>query len=63
MLPRAAGAPPRPSPALLGPALATYTAVLLADTAVPAWHEARRELPFVFAGRRRGERRRRGRPC
>jgi hypothetical protein len=34
--------------AVLGPALATYTAVLLADTATPAWHEARRELPFVF---------------
>lgn len=34
----------------LGPALTTYTAVLLADTAVPAWHEAYRELPFVFAG-------------
>ncbi|HEX3606979.1 MAG TPA: NrfD/PsrC family molybdoenzyme membrane anchor subunit, partial [Candidatus Dormibacteraeota bacterium] len=29
--------------ALLGPALSTYTAVLLADTAVPAWHGARRE--------------------
>jgi hypothetical protein len=36
--------------AALGPPLATYTAVLLADTAVPAWHEARFELPFVFAG-------------
>jgi formate-dependent nitrite reductase membrane component NrfD len=36
--------------AVLGPALSTYTAVLLADTAVPAWHEARRQLPFVFAG-------------
>jgi len=35
---------------LLGPFLATYTAVLVANTAVPAWHEARRELPFVFAG-------------
>lgn len=35
---------------LLGPAMATYTAVLASDTAVPAWHEARRELPFVFAG-------------
>lgn len=35
---------------LLGPALTTYTAVLLADTAVPAWHDAHRELPFVFAG-------------
>ena len=36
--------------ALLAPVLATYTAVLLADTAIPAWHEAGRELPFVFAG-------------
>lgn len=33
-----------------GPVLATYTAVLVADTAVPAWHDAHRELPFVFAG-------------
>ena len=24
--------------------------MLLSDTAVPVWHEARRELPFVFAG-------------
>ena len=36
--------------ALLAPALATYTAVLIADTAVPAWHDARVELPYVFAG-------------
>jgi len=34
----------------LAPALATYTGVLIADTAVPSWHEAYRELPFVFAG-------------
>ena len=34
--------------AALGPVLATYTAVLLADTATPIWHAARRELPFVF---------------
>lgn len=34
----------------LAPAVATYTAVLLADTATPTWHEAYRELPFVFAG-------------
>jgi formate-dependent nitrite reductase membrane component NrfD len=34
--------------ALLGAPLATYTATLLSDTAVPVWHEARRELPFVF---------------
>lgn len=36
--------------AVLGPAMSTYTAVLLADTAVPSWHEAYPELPFVFAG-------------
>ena len=24
--------------------------MLIADTAVPAWHEAHRELPFVFVG-------------
>jgi formate-dependent nitrite reductase membrane component NrfD len=36
--------------AVLGPAVATYTAVLLADTAVPSWHEGYRQLPFVFAG-------------
>jgi hypothetical protein len=36
--------------AVFGPPLATYTAALVADTAVPAWHEAHRELPFVFAG-------------
>ncbi|MDP8946994.1 MAG: polysulfide reductase NrfD, partial [Actinomycetota bacterium] len=35
--------------ALLGPALSTYTAVLVADTSVPVWHVARRELPVVFA--------------
>jgi formate-dependent nitrite reductase membrane component NrfD len=36
--------------AVTGPAVAAYTAVLLADTAVPAWHETHRELPFVFVG-------------
>lgn len=36
--------------ALLGPVLSTYTAALVSNTAVPAWHEARRELPLVFAG-------------
>lgn len=34
---------------LIGPAIVTYTAVLVADTATPVWHEARAELPFVFA--------------
>ena len=32
----------------LAPAVASYTAVLLSQTAVPAWHEAHEELPFVF---------------
>jgi len=35
---------------VLGPAVATYTAVLVADTAIPAWHEAHQQLPFLFAG-------------
>jgi hypothetical protein len=34
---------------LLGLPLATYTAVLIANTAVPVWHDARRILPAVFA--------------
>jgi formate-dependent nitrite reductase membrane component NrfD len=36
--------------AALGPGVAAYTAVLAADTAVPAWHGGYRELPFVFVG-------------
>lgn len=35
--------------ALLGPALSTYTAVLISDSSIPVWHGARKELPFVFA--------------
>lgn len=34
---------------VLGSVMTTYTAVLFSNTAVPVWHEARRELPFVFA--------------
>ena len=34
--------------AVTGPAVAAYTAALLSDTAVPAWHEAHRELPYLF---------------
>ena len=34
--------------ALFGPPLATYTGVLVADTAIPVWHEARQELPWIF---------------
>ena len=33
---------------LAGPPLATYTGVLVADTAIPVWHDARRELPWIF---------------
>lgn len=47
---RPLGATATAGAALLGPAVATYTAVLFADTAVPAWHEAYREMPFLFAG-------------
>ena len=36
--------------ALAGPAVAAYTGVLFSDTAVPAWHEGFREMPFVFVG-------------
>jgi hypothetical protein len=36
--------------ALTAPPVAAYTAVLLADTALPSWHAAYRELPFVFVG-------------
>ncbi|MER5551860.1 NrfD/PsrC family molybdoenzyme membrane anchor subunit [Streptomyces sp. NPDC002793] len=46
-LPRT-GAAATTAAAVLGPALATYTAVLAADTAVPAWHGAHRELPYLF---------------
>src|SRR6185437_4478087 len=38
----------RPAAALFGLPLSTYTAALVANTAVPVWHEARRILPFVF---------------
>ena len=34
--------------AVLGPGLAVYTAVLLADTSTPTWNHAHDELPFVF---------------
>ncbi|MFD6425345.1 NrfD/PsrC family molybdoenzyme membrane anchor subunit [Streptomyces sp. NPDC060198] len=43
------GAAATATAALTGPAVATYTAVLAADTAVPAWHGAHRELPYLFA--------------
>ena len=36
--------------AVTAPAVASYTAVLLSDTATPTWHAAHRHLPFVFVG-------------
>jgi formate-dependent nitrite reductase membrane component NrfD len=44
------GRPAGLAAAVTAPVVASYTAVLLADTATPAWHEAYRELPFVFVG-------------
>lgn len=38
------------SAAAVAPGVASYTAVLLSQTAVPAWHEAHPYLPFVFTG-------------
>ena len=36
------------SAAGLGLGMSTYTGALLADTSIPVWHDARRELPYVF---------------
>ncbi|ULE34082.1 NrfD/PsrC family molybdoenzyme membrane anchor subunit [Mycobacterium sp. IDR2000157661] len=36
--------------AAMAPGVASYTAVLLSQTAVPAWREAHPYLPFVFTG-------------
>ena len=47
---RPAGSAAGLTAALFAPPVAAYTAVLLADTATPSWHEAYRELPFVFVG-------------
>jgi formate-dependent nitrite reductase membrane component NrfD len=35
---------------LVGPAVASYTAALISDTAVPTWHDGHRQMPFVFVG-------------
>jgi Polysulphide reductase, NrfD len=42
------GRPAGLASAALAPAVASYTAVLLSQTAVPAWHESYPELPFIF---------------
>jgi formate-dependent nitrite reductase membrane component NrfD len=49
---RLAGLAARPAglgAALLAPAVASYTGVLLADTSTPTWNAARQHLPFLFA--------------
>ena len=48
-LPRA-GLAAAAAAAALGPAVATYTAVLVCDTAIPAWHDAHVQMPYLFAG-------------
>jgi formate-dependent nitrite reductase membrane component NrfD len=48
-LPRA-GAAATAAAAALGAGVGTYTAALICDTAVPAWHAGHREMPYVFAG-------------
>lgn len=45
-----AGRPAGVAAGAIAPAVASYTAVLLADTATPTWHASRRLLPFVFVG-------------
>jgi formate-dependent nitrite reductase membrane component NrfD len=44
------GAAATAAAATLGAGVATYTAALLSDTAVPAWHGGHREMPYLFAG-------------
>ncbi|MFU8876158.1 NrfD/PsrC family molybdoenzyme membrane anchor subunit [Micromonospora sp. SL4-19] len=33
---------------VIAPTITTYTGALIANTAVPVWHEAHRELPYLF---------------
>lgn len=44
------GRPSGIAAALVAPAVASYTAVLLSDTATPSWHAAHEQLPFLFVG-------------
>jgi formate-dependent nitrite reductase membrane component NrfD len=46
----ATGRPAGIGAALVAPLVASYTAVLLSDTATPTWHDAHRHLPFFFVG-------------
>ena len=55
--PKGIGRLAQPVAALLGMPLVTYTAVLISNSAIPAWSEARVELPAHLRLGRRGERR------
>lgn len=44
------GRPAGVGAAILAPAVASYTAVLLSNTATPSWHHGFKEMPFVFVG-------------
>lgn len=44
------GIPAQVASSVSGPFVSVYTAVLLTTTATPVWTEARRTMPFVFAG-------------
>ena len=45
---RASGRPAGLAAATMAPFVMTYTGALVSDTAVPVWHEAHREMPYVF---------------
>jgi hypothetical protein len=49
LAPKRRGGLPELGAALVGAPLATYTAALITNSAIPAWSEARLEMPFVFA--------------
>lgn len=47
---RPLGAAATAGAAATGPLVTAYTAALICDTAVPAWHDGYREMPFLFVG-------------
>jgi formate-dependent nitrite reductase membrane component NrfD len=48
LMPKRRGGFPEVGAALVGAPLTTYTAALITNSAIPAWSEARIEMPFVF---------------
>jgi hypothetical protein len=45
---RVAGVVATGAAAVLAPGVASYTGALISDTAVPAWHDGHREMPYLF---------------